>query len=638
MRDLGYDYPTGVRLVPGTKPHDDIVSKVVQMARYSYTHMSNKHSTWDVIADNLSAYVELDEEEKNILKGDVRKPVSIIVPISFAALETILTYLSAAFLENPILRYEGVEPSDYPGAAFLEMIVDYQVRKAKVALHLHTIWRDALSYAIGVGVVGWETKTRRVSKRKMITGMLSRLFSGVSYVPETEEVVDQTSTLYAIDPYRFLPDPTMPIMEVQRMSFVGWVDRDTYYSLRIAESDDPNLFNVRYLESLVEGRSFIMRSTLSHDHASYTEFSKPIDVIYMFAKIVPKEWGLSNSDSVEKWFFAVAGDSVLIRAEPLDLDHDMFPIVVTSPDYDGHSLTPTSRIEILYGMQKTIDWLFSSHIKNVRKAINDMFVVDPFLVNLNDLANPSEGKLIRLRKSAWGRGVSGAVEQLRVTDVTQGHISDALFLLDMIQRVSAATDIVQGIMRRSGERRSATEAQGVRDASLTRLEHIAKLISYQMMQDLGIMFASQTMQLMDDNLIMKIGRRAAKRLAEEYGIDEVSPSLLNIDYDVKVHDGTIPGGENGALWVQLYQVLASNPELASRFDMLRIFKHIARVLGARTLPEFELKAKPSVVPDEEVEKMVQRGQAVSVEDLIKQMGGANEVEVEPEASRGVQEV
>ena len=623
-KDLGYDYPTDVRLVPGTPVHDKIVNNVVEMARYAHSVMSNRYDAWDAIDENLTAYVRLDDEEKKILEKDSRKPVSIVIPASFTVLETILTYLSAAFLENPILRYEGVEPSDAPGAAYLEALVDYQVRKAKVALHLHTIWRDALVYGFGVGVVGWESRTKRVTKKKMIQGMLAKVFTGISYQDVTEEVVDQTSTLFAIDPRRFLPDPNMPIMEVQRMSYVGWFDRDTYYSLRLAEADDPDLFNVRYLEHLVEGRSFLTRN-LSIDYAvRHTEYSKPIDIIYMFAKIVPKDWGLSNSENVEKWFFAVAGDSVLLRAEPLDLDHDMFPIVITAPDYDGHSLTPTSRIEVLYGMQHTIDWLISSHITNVRKAINDMLVVDPFMINMNDLTNPQAGKIIRLRKSAWGRGVSGAVEQLKVSDVTRSHVEDAMFLTDNIRVTSAANDIVLGIMRRTGERRSATEAQSARDASLTRLEHIAKLISYQLMQDLGIMFASQTIQLMDRTLMDKIARRVAKRLAEEYGIKDVSPELLNIDYDVKVHDGTIPGGENGALWVQLFQALAGNPELAQQFDIPRIFKHIARVLGARSLPEFERKVNVETVGSpEQLQNMVQSGEIVPVQEIFNEQGGSN---------------
>ena len=39
-----------------------------------------------------------------------------------------------------------------------------------------------------------------------------------------------------------------------------------------------------------------------------------------------------------------------------------------------------------------------------------MLVVDPYLVNINDLKDPQPGKLIRLRRPAWGRGVDKVVQ------------------------------------------------------------------------------------------------------------------------------------------------------------------------------------------------------------------------------------
>jgi len=626
MKDLGYKYPTKVRMVPGTKEHDDLVRLLMELATSSYNAMSDKYDTWDEIGNSLSAYVQLDDDEQDVLEGDDRKPVSIVVPIMFASLETILTYLVAAFINNPIFRYEGIDASDHAGAALLETLVDYQTTKAKVPLYLHTIWRDALAYGVGVGVVGWEQVTRKRTVRgNPIMDKLAMLFPGISYARTSSVVVDQTSTLFSIDPYRFLPDPNMPVMDVQRMSYVGWYDRDTLRNLQILEAEDSEIFNVDYLKDVGDGRlQFLKNNESVYPTHGDDELTKPIDVLYMYAKIRPSDYGLSASKQIEKWFFMIGAGSILLKAQPLKLDHDMFPVVVTSPDYDGHSMTPTSRLEVLYGMQKTIDWLFSSHIKNVRKAINDMIVVDPYLVNMADLTRPSAGRIIRLRKAAWGRGVSGAVEQLKVVDVTKDHISDVMFLFDIVQRVSAATDMVQGIMRRSSERRSATEAAGARESSLTRLEHIAKIISYQSMQDIGYMFGAQTIQLMSDQMIERIGAKVAEQLKSEYGVDP-SPKLLNMEYDVKVHDGSVPGGENGQLWVQLYQIMLQNPELAGQFDMVRIFKHIARNLGAKEVESFVLKAKP-LTPDQ-IDKGVQQGNLVPYNQYFS--GGQNVQSEEP---------
>jgi hypothetical protein len=41
-------------------------------------------------------------------------------------METILTYLVAAFLQDPIFRYEGAGPEDITGALLMELAVGLQ--------------------------------------------------------------------------------------------------------------------------------------------------------------------------------------------------------------------------------------------------------------------------------------------------------------------------------------------------------------------------------------------------------------------------------------------------------------------------------------------------------------------------------
>jgi hypothetical protein len=54
----------------------------------------------------LTAYIRSDEAELALKSRSDRKPVSIVVPQSYAMLEILLTYMVAALLESPIFRYE----------------------------------------------------------------------------------------------------------------------------------------------------------------------------------------------------------------------------------------------------------------------------------------------------------------------------------------------------------------------------------------------------------------------------------------------------------------------------------------------------------------------------------------------------
>ena len=121
-----YRYPSGIDLKPTSATHTSLLSKLNQRIMESANEMSKRHSSWKSIDRTLTAYIPLDEMEERIKKNDERKPVSIVIPYSFATLETLLTYFSAAFLEYPIFKYSGSSPEDRVGAILLEKVIESQ--------------------------------------------------------------------------------------------------------------------------------------------------------------------------------------------------------------------------------------------------------------------------------------------------------------------------------------------------------------------------------------------------------------------------------------------------------------------------------------------------------------------------------
>jgi hypothetical protein len=361
----------------------------------------------------------------------------------------------------------------------------------------------------------------------------------------------------------------------------------------------------------------------------------PYDVISMFVDIIPAEWGLGKSEYPEKWFFKMAADSVIIWAEKVDFHHEKFPVSICAPDSDGYSATPISRLEVLYGLQHTLDWLFNAHIANVRKAINDTLVVDPFLLNMNDLKNPRAGGILRLRRPAWGRGVKDALYQLAVTDVTRTHIADMPLVQRAMDKVGATDDWLMGTMRQGGpERLTSKEFQGTQQGTLTRLERVAKLIGVQFMQDLGMMFALNTQQFMEEDTFLKVTGRWQQVLMKEYGASrnlfrndnsdefsriKISPYDLVVDFDVLVRDGSVPGGNYSQVWTKMFELLVQTPELTQTFDITRIFKHIARNNGVKNPDDF---VRVRTVEDERVDKQAQAGNLVPINEYLG-AGGAS---------------
>lgn len=635
----GYTYPNNLDLRPSSTLHTKIVQEVTNRARVSYNEMKNRHKNWRDIDRNLTAFVELDDAESLIKDADKRKPVRIVVPYSYATLETLLAYFSSAFLsDDTLLRYEGVGPEDILPALMLERVIATHTYRNKIALALHTLFRDGFVYGFGVGAPYWDVIHGKKIRRQEGTWYsdIIRKWMGGPSKDIVDAVLFEGNNMSVVDPYCVLPDPTVPIHECQKGEFWGWVDRTNYNAMLSEEkTSQGSMFNVRYLNSLHSMKTSIVETDASGRNDRFgtslrtdNTVNKPADRIYMYVNLIPKDWGLSTSEYPEKWMFCVAGDAVVVEARQLGLIHNMYPIVTNCPDFDGHSVSPISRLEIIQGLQETLDWLFTSHIANVRKAINDMLIVDPSLINMNDLKHPGPGRLVRLRKHAWGRGVDQAVKQLAVSDVTKQHIGDSSYVIDLIQRVTSATDSLQGLMRTGGERVTAQEYSGVRGGALSRLAKSAMITSMQVMRDLGYMFASHTQQFMSEEVYIRTVGDWEREFIDEYGIElppaennriRIRPNDILADYDVITTDGSVMNPDDANTWVNLFSVLSKNEALMQRFDMARVFKHIARKMGAKNVDKFEVRT----APDASVSKEAQAGNVVSTGDMLSQMGGGN---------------
>jgi len=426
----------------------------------------------------------------------------------------------------------------------------------------------------------------------------------------------------------WLPDPSVSSDNIQKGEFVGWVDRDNYMNLLSKEEQlNSGLFNVKYLKA--KGNK---KSTLALDesdrqtryggstdiHRSLSNTVSPIDIIHMYITLIPKDWKLSKSEVPEKWYFELAGDDIIIACEKADHNHGQYPMAVASPEYDGYSITPIGRMEVLYGLQHTLSILFNSHIVSLEKAANDMLVVDPYLVNINDLKDPQPGKLIRLRRPAWGRGVDKVVQQLQITDVTRMNISDSAYITQWMDRISGADQSMQGALRQSGpERLTGAEFSGTRNSAMSRLQCMARIIGMQFMQDVGTQFAVHTQQYMTQETYINVTGKYADQLMKNFTNGKthgrVIPSDLAINYDLIVRDGSIPGGNFSQSWIELFKIIGTQPELAQQFDVTRIFTYIAQQLGAKNVEDFRRnlnRVNMSSMPDDQVANQVQAGNLV----------------------------
>jgi len=410
--NYGYDYPEGLDLKPGSAVHKKLKDLVLRRAKASHSIMSKRYSAWNEVDRTLTTYIPLSEKERITRESDnpekFRKPVSVVVPYSYATLETLLTHLTSRFLGRTVFKYAGRSAEDLVGAHLLTEVVRLQTQRGKAGLALHTMFRDSLAYGIGPVAVTWDRKVAKKAVKEpagymsLLKGFIQQGFTRSS----TEHVVFEGNVMKNIDPYCVLPDPDVSVHKLSDGDFFGWVERTSMLNLLSKEQMDDEVFNVKYLKHMGGRKSTVVGQNNDHRQIKWggkdslgEDIKQEVDVIYMYVRLIPKEVGVGQSEYPEIWLVALAGDEIVVECRPLGLNHGQIPATISAPDFDGYSITPMSRLETVYGLQSTLDWLFSSHVNNVKKAINDMLIVDLYLVNMKDLENPEFGKLIRLRRA-----------------------------------------------------------------------------------------------------------------------------------------------------------------------------------------------------------------------------------------------
>jgi hypothetical protein len=637
-KDYGYIYPEEMDLRPGRPFHDDIVSKLFILIRDSYDAMKRRHPTWQSIDEVMTAYIPLSEYEKKLKKNDRTRPVSIVVPNSYAELETVLSYNTRAFLNGPVFRYEGVGPEDTVGAKLMELVIGQQVDKYKAQLGIHTGFRDGFCYGIGASAIVWHERWG-----KKATSQETPLFSSSgNLIGIKREKLNKRVKLFEgnqvipIDPYKILPDPNYSIHRFQEGASFGWYECISLQDALTEEVNPTNgIFNMKYVKEIATTTKWasilpIDPSARNKDQVNNigTQYNKHLVREHMYVKIIPRDWNLpgdpaDNVDGLnpELWYFAINNDKILTACDRVDYNHGMFPVAVNAPDFDGYSVAPVSRMELTLGLQTVLDFLFNSHITNVRKALHDMFIVDPSLVSMKDLQSPEAGKYIRMRRQAWGRGVENAIKQFPVTDVTAGNIPSAGAVMDMMNRIGATSDAAQGVQRRTGpDRVTAAEFSGTFGQNISRLERLATITSLQYIHDMAYFYASHTQQYMSqETYIRAIGEWPKELQAEYANISrvQVDPFQILCDYDIQTKSqmDSMEEAKQLPFWQQIFPSIISNPLLFKTFNIAQIFRHIARLSGEKNVGDFIVQGgdiNAQVVGDNAVREQAAAGNILPI--------------------------
>lgn len=615
----------------GTKLHQNIVDALNARKNYSRKKTASRRSKWSTDEEKFMAYLPTTEDDElRDTKKSNGKPqyTTVEIPYSYALLLAAHTYESSIFLaRSPVMQFDDRHGAGTANTQAVEALMDYQVNVGGMLVPYYLWLMDKRKY--GLGIVGhyWDTEMIRTSKIMEVPEM----WNGVPLLGQTKKE-KRTVTIpgyhgnrvFNIRPQDFLPDPRVPISRHQSGEFCGYVIEMGWNDLVVGQHQGV-YFNADTIKRKY-GRS---GKTLTDRDMGSSQMEMPdqetdarLDVgeiptvgmlegYDLFVRLIPRDWKLGQSELPEMWVFTVINNEVIIRAQPLGEFYDKYPIDVMEHEMEGHQFSKRSMLEMAAPLNDTLTWLFNTHFFNVRKSLNNQFIMDPSRVVMKDAKNADEGMIIRMRPSAYGTGIENAIKQLPVMDITANHMKDAQIVMQMMQRLFGVNDQMMG-MQAPGGRKTATEIRGSSAAGMNRLKTDAEYASAMGFQPHATKLLQATQQHYDLERMYKIAGDLLPGQPQEM---MVSPEMIAGFFDYIPVDGTMPVDRYAManLFKEILIGMKQFPELAQRYDMGSMFAYTMQLAGAKNIQRFQIK----VVPDQQLENATQAG------NVVPMVGGAN---------------
>jgi hypothetical protein len=541
------------------------------------------------------------------------------VPYSYATLLTAHTYMTSVFLSrSPILQMQGRHGEAQQGEQAIESLLDYQLTVGNALPNLYTWTLDPGKY--GYGVLGhyWDEQT--ITSSEYVDEPVT--FLGLAVPGKTQRKLKTVSSPgyvgarhYNVRPQDFYFDPRLPLMRFQEGEFCIRFDQLSWNKVAQREADGV-YFNV------AQAKAAATQNPSSRDMgSSRNNMPQNADILHalesgagktpsilntheFYFELIPRDFELTKSVRPERWVFTIANESVVVSAQPMNLLSNMYPFDILEQEIGGYELFNRSLLEITKPMNEVLTWLFNSHFYNVRKSLNDQFLVDPSMVVMKDLEDPNPGRLIRLKPAAYGKPVDSFVKQFQSVDVTRSHIGDSAMVADMIQRVSGVTDNIMGMVNQGG-RKTATEVRTSTSFGVNRLKTTAEWWS-------ACGFAPWAQKLTQLTQQMYSLERKYRIVGDQVQWGEkymnVTPDDIRGFFDFTPVDGTLPVDRyaQANLWQQILGGIQKMPQVGQSFDVPKIFAFVAQLAGLKNINQFRI----NVIPDGMALQNAQRGNSI----------------------------
>jgi hypothetical protein len=591
--------------------HKALKEHVLSLADSSRARMSEHYETWKATDNSFRSIPEYKgagqgkEEKRRDQKAEERgEPTKFVLPIAHSQIDTFISFCYQMFTQrDTFFELEGAGLEDALASKIAEQVLEYDLNSSNFRgpVLMQTL-TDAARYSFGAIKTTWVEESMPVEVDQPL-GM-----AGATGLPQATEKVTvrqpcyQGNRIVNISPYRFLPDPRMPIYRFQEGEFCGDEDYLSHAALKNREFDGmvAGLEYVAKFDPLrTENREFpfspddtyLISRSVSESPYILTEMQLVLTPSQWVEKYPEAETVLGKDAMPLKFLVWMLNDNRIVRISRMNYAHQHFTYYVSILKPDAENFLGLSLYDIIGQLQSTSDWLINSRITSVRKTLSLDLVVDPSALNADDLAN--RRPIIRLNRNYQGQDVRRFIFQLARNDTTAPNIADTQFIHQYAKEGTGLTDNLVGQFAQG--RRSAREASQVYTNAANRIKTAASSLWHTGFLSLGKDLLSNLREGLSVQRIVKITGVPNIQYGFKEGLMElkqVTKADLAGNYDFRIFDGTLPSErQQQAAAIQEYLTAGfQNPNifLVTQHNPTLLFDELLELRGVRNVNRFRL--------------------------------------------------
>lgn len=649
LRESGYNYeypqtPEGqtLDLRPGSKTHDELVKLVLSCARQGYDDTSTYVPEYKTMDRVLDGYMEPDALDRQRKTSDPRKPVNVVIPMLSAHRAMFLVAMQRDLMRFAELhRFQGEGSPERAAKAAVATKLLARIThwfKERRACDIH--WGDAFGYGRAYMYGKWSKQLAPALVEEEIDEILSMLLGAqgvdfapgdiVRYIDDAKTIAREGTEWIPLDPYQVLTDPSVTPDRFQDSGYFGWAT-DTNALLLLEQEPDPEekLFNCRGLQMLAE--KGCASSTYWREHEGRTErMGSPQDtttndydygchVIHKFVRVIPKRYGLADSDKPAIYKLAVGGDRVLIQCDRVRTLHGGIPVVCTAPNARGHEIAPVSNLMITLGQQIAVDFSVKQRLDFQDMVMNGKFIINPKYLEWRDFKQGGGPMVVRMKKAAMGMDINQLYHQIQTEDVTLNNWTDVNMLMQLAKEGNGINEPASALP----DRPTATGIEAFENRSLGQMGRVAGIIDVQSRIPMAHQGLCNTAQWMDTEVILDIVGRDDEIIRQGYGLPPGATGLLVGGWDIDPGLDVVPlsamhgGQRNVVAMTEFAKTLLGAPgaleAFLQRFRLEEFLTSYFREMGISDIDWYRMNVTPAT--NEQVLNGLDAGNLVPMSEL-----------------------